>query len=132
MRARAARVAFFGALVLSVSSCRRGRTCDASDPVSLELCGPRKEWVGQWLEVSAQQRWIDIGPHGGYRFGDNGPLHHRRVEGDIIGFSGDDLMVRTNDDAGEKLLVRVTDPPHEGAEGWRMTVEGSTYYRSAP
>lgn len=125
-------VVLMAVAAFSAGGCRRSPVCDANDPVSLELCGPRKEWVGQWIEDAAPPRYVDIGPHGGYRFNDARPRHRRLVEGDIVAFVGNDMKVRTNDDRAEELVISVTEPPHDVGGAWTMTVQGATYHRTAP
>ena len=117
--------------VVLVVAC--SRPCEATDVVSRELCGPRKQWVGQWAdEDGSRHRTIDIGPHGGYRFGDQTAHHQRVVEGNIVGFVGNDFKVRTADDRAEELVVTVAQPPHEVSGRWTMAVMGVTYTRTAP
>ncbi|MBX3189687.1 MAG: hypothetical protein KF819_21865 [Labilithrix sp.] len=117
---------------IATNACKRRAACDATDSVSLELCGPRKAWVGQWVDADfSRPRYIDIGPHGGYRSTDQTPRHQRLIEGDIVGFEGNDMKVRTSA-SGEVLLVHVSSPPSDDDGAWKMTVEGATYYRSAP
>ena len=116
----------------SVGGCRRSPACDANDKVSVELCGPRKEWVGQWMEDASPPRYIDIGPHGGYRFIDSRPHHRPLIEGDIVAFVGNDMNVRTSDHWGMELVILVTDPPHKVGNSWIMTADSVTYQRTAP
>lgn len=117
---------------IATNACKRRGACDASDSVSLELCGPRKAWVGQWVDAEfSRPRYIDIGAHGGYRSTDRTPHHQRLIEGDIVAFEGNDMKVRTSD-SGEVLLVHVSSPPSDDHGAWTMTVEGVTYHRSAP
>lgn len=128
----AMRIAVLVFAIATLGACRRGPTCDASDPISLELCGPRKEWVGQWIGEDDRSRSIDIGAHGGYRFRDTNPHHARRVEGDIVAFAGHDLRVRITDATADDLRVAINAAPHDDHGTWRMTVDGHPYYRSAP
>lgn len=124
-------VALVTLAAISTGACTRKGACDASDAVSLELCGPREAWVGQWIEVEFARSYIDIGPHGGFRSADQTPHHQRILEGDIIAFEGNDMKVRTGD-SGEVRVVHVAQPPAKESGTWKMTVEGATYYRSAP
>lgn len=118
---------------VALVACHRSSPCDAMDAVSRELCGPRKEWVGEWSsEDGSRHRWIKIGPHGGYQFGDATTHHHRQVDGDVVGFAGSDLRVRTTDDRAEELVVTIGEPPHQVDGRWQMTVMGATYTRTAP
>ena len=66
------------------------------------------------------------------RFGDRTAHHERLVEGDIVGFVGNDFKVRTADDRAEDLVVTVAEPPHQVSGRWTMAVMGVTYTRTAP
>jgi hypothetical protein len=87
----------FLALGASLATCRHDPSCAEHDPVSVELCGPRREWVGPWQ--SGDGVYLDIGPHGGFRYLDHRPHHFREVRGDIVGFEGQDMAIEATDGA---------------------------------
>lgn len=71
-----------------------------------------------WQEGDGSRpRYIDIGPHGGYRSTDRTPHHQRLIESDIVAFDGNDMKVRTSDSSPLNDLL-CGEACESSAESW--------------